>query len=90
MVAPMTTRQPTTAIRYSAHIGRCGKRNRARRCRPLVEAENDAHAGEPAIAQLAVAPIEPCGPPPISANRSSSGAIVWPVVTSHAAPRQKN
>ena len=23
-------KQPTTAIRYSAHIGRCGKRNRAR------------------------------------------------------------
>ena len=43
-----------------------------------------------ASAQLAVAPIEPCGPPPISAKRASSGAIVWPVVTSHAAPRQNS
>ncbi len=48
-----------------------------------------AHAST-AIAQLAVAPTEPCGPPPISAKRSSSGAIVWPVVTSHAAPRQNS
>ena len=43
-----------------------------------------------AMTQLAVAPIEPCGPPPISAKRSSSGAMVWPVVTHHAAPRQNN
>ena len=43
-----------------------------------------------AKAQLAVAPIEPCGPPPMSAKRSSSGAIVCPVVTHHAAPRQNN
>ena len=43
-----------------------------------------------AMTQLAVAPIEPCGPPPISAKRSSSGAMVSPVVTHHAAPRQNN
>ena len=40
--------------------------------------------------QLAMAPIEPSGPPPIKANRSSSGAIVAPVVTHQAAPRQNN
>ncbi len=43
-----------------------------------------------ATIQLAVAPIEPCGPPPISAKRSSSGAMVWPAVTHQAAPRQNN
>ena len=43
-----------------------------------------------AIAQLAVAPTEPRGPPPISAKRLSSGAIVSPLVTNQAAPRQNN
>ena len=40
--------------------------------------------------QLAVAPIEPRAPPPIREKRSSSGAMVAPVVTHQAAPRQNN
>ena len=46
-------------------------------------------ASTPSV-QLAIAPIEPRGPPPISAKRSSSGAMVAPDVTHQAAPRQNN
>ncbi len=40
--------------------------------------------------QLAVAPIEVLGAPPRIRNVVSSGAMVWPLATHHAEPRQIN
>ena len=42
----------------------------------------------PATTQLAVAPIEPWPPPPMSWKLVSSGAIVRPCATHQAEPRQ--
>ncbi len=42
----------------------------------------------PATTQLRVSPIDPLGPPPRSPNVGSSGAIVRPLASWNAAPRQ--
>ena len=42
----------------------------------------------PATTQLSVAPSDPFGPPPRSWNVGSSGAIVRPLASANAAPRQ--
>ena len=41
-----------------------------------------------AMTQVAVAPSAPSTPPPKALKRVSMGAMVWPVVTHQAAPRQ--
>lgn len=80
--------QATTPSKLSAQTGRSGNLNRLRCDRPLSSMKATAAQARTPTIQLAVAPIEPRGPPPMSWKVASSGATVRPLVISHAMPRQ--